>query len=80
MGSKTKITSEGKRHLGAVISSEGFKVSYTKSLVVDWIKGSKLLSIIAESELKTAYSAFVGGFKGKLIYFMRTTSSLGDFL
>ena len=33
MGSKMKVTSEGKRHLGAVIGSEAFKVSYAKSLV-----------------------------------------------
>ena len=38
MGSKVKVTSEGKRNLGAVIGSEAFKVSYAKSLVDDWIK------------------------------------------
>ena len=35
MGSKVKIKSEGKPHLGAVTVSEAFKVSYTKSLVHD---------------------------------------------
>ena len=73
MGSKVKVTSEGKRHIGAVIGSEVFKVSHAESLVDDWIKQDwiKLLSIIAES----AYSAFVGGFKGKLTYFMCTILS-----
>ena len=33
-----KVISEGKKHLDAVIGSETFKVSYTKSLVDDWIK------------------------------------------
>ena len=58
-----KVTSEGKRHHGAVIGS---KVSYEKSLAKNWTKQLKLLSIIMESEPQSAYSAFVGGFKGKL--------------
>ena len=62
MGSKVKVISEAKRHLGAVIGSEAFKVLYTKSLVDDWIKQLLLLSIIAESEPQSAYSAFVGDF------------------
>ena len=35
MGNKVKVTSEGKRHIGAVIGSEAFRVSYAKSLVDD---------------------------------------------
>ena len=38
------------------------------------------MSIVAELEPQSAYSAFVGGFKGKLTYFMRTIQSLGDLL
>lgn len=49
-GSKVKATSEGKLHLGGVIGSEEFKVSYGKSLVDDWNKQLKLLPIIAGSE------------------------------
>ena len=45
MGSKVKVTLEGKRYLGAVIGSEACKVSYTKSLVDDWIKQLRLRSI-----------------------------------
>ena len=59
MGSKVKVISEGKQHLGAVSGSKAFKVSYAKSFVDDWIKHLKLLSIIAESEPQYAYSAFV---------------------
>ena len=77
MGSKVKVTSEGKRSL-VVIGSEAFKVSYPKSLVDDWIKQLKLLSIIVKSEPQSAYSAFVGGSKGKRVYFMRTIPSLRE--
>ena len=41
MGSKVKVTSEEKRHLSAAIGIEVFKLSYTKSLVDDWIKQLK---------------------------------------
>ena len=61
-----------------VIGSEAFKVSYTKSLVNDLIKQLKLLSAIVESESHSGYSGFGDGFKGKLTYFMRTISLLGD--
>ena len=46
----------------------------------EWIIQLKLLSKIAESEPQSAYAAFVGGFRGKLTYFMRTISSLGESL
>ena len=82
VGSELKVTSEGKRHLGAVIGSEAFKVSYTTSLLDDWIKQLKLLSILAQSQPQSAYSVFVGGFKGKLtnFNFMRIMPSLGELL
>ena len=78
--SEVKITTEGKRHLGAVIGSTSFKNYYSKSLVDEWIMQFKLLSKIAESEPQSAYAAFIGGFRGKLTYFMRTIPSLGELL
>lgn len=51
-----------------MIGSEAFKVTYTKSLVNDWIK-LKSLSNIRESVPQTTYSSSVGGFKGKLAFF-----------
>ena len=80
MGSEVKITTERKRHLGAVIGSKLFKKSYSQSLVDEWIIQLKLLSKIAESEPQSAYAAFVGGFRGKLTYFLRTIPSLGESL
>ena len=79
-GSEVKITKKGKKHLGAAIGGEDFKASYVKSLADNWIEQLNLLSQIAESEQQSAYSAFVGGFKGKLAYYMRTISSIKDFL
>ena len=38
-----KVTSEGKRHFDFIMGYEALRVSYTKSLVDDWIKQLKLL-------------------------------------
>ena len=65
---KSKLLQRGKKHLGAAIGSEDFKASYVKSPRDNWIDQLNLLSKIAESEPQSAYSAFVGGFKGKLSY------------
>ena len=40
----------------------------------------KILSKIAQIEPQAAYSAFIGGFKGKLTYFMRTIPEIDQFL
>ena len=71
-GSEVKITTEGKKHLGVAIGSEDFNASYVKSLVDNWINQLNPLSKIAESEPQSAYSAFVGGLKGKLTSYMGT--------
>ena len=79
-GSEVKMTAKGKKHLGAAIGSEDFKASYVKSLVDNWIYQLKLLSKIAEFEPQSAYSAFAGGFKGKLTHYMRTIPCINDYL
>ena len=78
MGSNEKVTLERKWHLRNVIGIEAFIASRSKCLVYNWIQHLKLLSITVESEPQSAYSAFVGGFKGKCTYFMRTIPSLGE--
>ena len=79
-GSEVKITTEGKKHLGTAIGIEDFKTSYVKSLVDNRIDQLKILSKSAESEPRSAYSAFVGGFKGKLAYYMRIIPCIKDYL
>ena len=45
-GSKVKITSEGKKHLGTAIGSKDFKASYVKSIVDNRIDQLNLVSKI----------------------------------
>ena len=56
------------------------KASYVTSLVDNWIDQLNLLSKIAEPEPYSAYSAFVGVFKRKPTYYMRTIPCIKDCL
>ena len=50
------------------------------SLIDDWNQQLKLLSNFFEIEPRAVYSAFVGGFKEKLRYFMRKIPKIDGFL
>ena len=71
-----KITTEGQRHLGAVIGSETFKQKYVQEKIDQWIKELRVLCKIAWCEPQAAYSGFIKGFKHKPIYFMRTIPNI----
>ncbi len=53
-----KITTEGERHLGAVVGSHKFWKEYIKEKVDAWLKDVKELAQIAEFEPQLTYSAF----------------------
>ena len=74
------ITTNGRRHLGAVIGSEGFKAQYVKDKVAGWVEELQRLTEIARSEPHAAYSAFTFGFKSKFNYLMRTVSGISELL
>ena len=50
--SRVNITAQGKRHLGAVIGSTGYRDKYVKDLVKDWDKQLTILSTIAGTHCK----------------------------
>ena len=54
-----KITTDGHRHLGAVIGSNRYKDEYMKDKVENWIAELKLLSKIAKVDPQSAYSCFI---------------------
>ena len=74
------ITTEGQKHLGAVIGSPEFKRIFTKNLVDKWVLELQELSKIAKTEPHAAYSNFVFSFKIKWNYYMRTIPNLSDYL
>ena len=67
---KIKITTDGQRHLGAVIGSASFKKNYMKEKINQWIQELRILNKIAWYEPQAAYSCFITGFKHKPAYFM----------
>ena len=79
-GTCLKVTSAGKRHLGAVIGSQDYKNEYVNNLVTTWKEELETLSKIAEIQPQAAYSAYVHGFKGKFVYFLRTIPNINDHL
>ena len=58
-GAGIKITSTGKRHLGAVIGNEAFKEEYVCEKIEEWISEIESLAEIALIEPHAAYSAYV---------------------
>ena len=59
------ITTNGRKHLGAVVGSDTYKVQFVEELVNDWNTQLKLLSTIVETQPQAAYLAFVSGFRSK---------------
>ena len=48
------ITTDGRKHLGAVVGSDTHKVQYVEGLTDNWNKQLKLLSTIAETQPQAA--------------------------
>ena len=70
-------TAEGERHLGAVVGSEQFRVTYIEKKVAGWVEDLKALVQIAEEDPQLAYSAFVKGFSMRWTFIQRTVSGIG---
>ena len=76
--SQIKITTSGKRHLGAALGSQDFKKEYISEKVEQWMKEIGKLSEIAESQPQAAYSAYVHGYQHKFRYFLRTIANIRE--
>ena len=77
-GGEVNITTEGQRHLGAVIALQEYKDQYCEEKVRVWKEEIERLSEIAKSQPHAAYSAFTKGYKSKFTYFMRRIGSFED--
>ena len=71
-GTNLQISTDGSKHLGAMIGSEAYKQRYLKEKVETWIRETTLLYNIAITQPQAAYSCFTAGYQHKLTYFMRT--------
>ena len=72
------VTTEGKRHLGAVLGTDEFKNSYINNKVEEWCKRMQKLTEIAKSQPHAAYAAYIHGEQHRYTYFMRTIQGISD--
>ena len=79
-GTGINITSQGRKHLGAVIGSDEFKKEYVDEKVKEWVVSIEKLARIARTQPQAAYSCFVKGFVHKFTYFMRTIPDISMLL
>ena len=70
--SGVKITTEGERHMGAVIGSQEFKNIYVTNKVNKWIEDVEELSLIAKEEPQAVYSCFTKAICHRWTYVQRT--------
>ena len=72
------ITTEGRRHQGAIVGSEAFQLEYVNNKIDEWIKEILALSEIAKIEPHAAYAAFIHGMQHKYTYIMRTIPNIAE--
>ena len=65
-GEEVRITTEGQRHLGAVIGSQEYKDQQCSGNIKGWRENIELLAEIVKSQTHAAYVAFTKGYKSKL--------------
>ena len=78
--SQIKITVEGKRHLGAALGTNDFKISYISEKVENWCKKMEKLAEIAKTQPHAAYAAYVHGEVHRYTYFLRTLDDISEIL
>jgi len=78
--SQIKVTTDGRKHLGAVVGSLQFRTDYMMEKITKWTHELKMLSSIARFAPHEAYACFVNGYKHKITYFMRTIEGINVFL
>ncbi|XP_066931552.1 uncharacterized protein [Clytia hemisphaerica] len=77
--SEIKYTTEGKRHLGAALGSQGFRETYAKEKVKRWCEELEQLSEFAKTQPHAAYTALWGGLH-KFTYFLRTIPGMTEYI
>ena len=79
-GTNIKITTDGKKHLGATIGSEEYKAEYIHAKVEEWVQELNVLRDIAKTHPQAAYCAFTYSFRHKFNYIMSTIPDIKHLL
>ena len=75
-----EITSDGHKHLGAVVGTTENKENYVTDKVITWIEEVNKLSEIACTQPHAAYSAFIHDIHHRFTYTMRTIPDIAHLL
>ena len=79
-GTAVNVSSQGQRHLGAVLGSREYFEDYVNGKVEEWVSEVAKLSEFAATELQASYAAFTFGLKHRWTYFLRTLQDIEDLL
>jgi len=74
------VTSEGHKHLGAVLGSRSFLENYVGDKVQEWVNQVTKLAEFAISQPQASYAAFTFGLRHRWTYFLRTLPDIADLL
>lgn len=74
------ITSDGNRHLGAVIGNHDCSEKYTNDKVNSWVKQLDSLIAVARTQPHAAYSAFMHCLRHRYVFVMRTVPNISVLL
>ena len=78
-GTGLQITTEGQRHLGAVVGSSKFKDEYVTAKIDGWIEELKELGKVARVDPHIiAYCAYVFGLQHRYTYLLRTIPNIKE--
>ena len=75
-----RLTTQGKRHLGAALGSKTFTEEYVSDKVQGWTRDIMNLVEVASSQPHAAYAAYVHGLSNRWSYLQRTVPDINDLL
>ena len=78
--SNIQITTDGHRHLEAVIGTEANKENFVREKVSEWMRQLESLSEIAKIQSHAAFCAFVHGLRHRYTYTIRTVPHISHML
>ena len=74
------MTTEGRKHLGAAISSRDFLEEYIREKVEEWVAQVTRLAELATTQPQSSYAAVVFGLRHRWTHFFRTLPDIAPFL
>ena len=75
-----KISTQGQKHVGAVLGSRPYLEEYMRGKVEDWVEQVAKLAEFAAANPQASYAAFTIGLKHRWTYYLRTLPDIKDLL